>query len=148
MKLATKRALMRRLWNEGDSSHADIAATTGLSVDIVAEWLAKQPGYPGVISPRMVTCAVCGVPFPCWRQAAHRYCSAICAGEARRRTWRHHKGKRRGTRSSCTSRKWRGLTLADQRIVEAARQEARERGVSRDAVLAEWKFEPERSTAP
>jgi hypothetical protein len=148
-KIAQRRALMRRLWNDGDSSHADIAAAAGLSVDTVANWLASQPGYPGIITPKSVVCAICGVAFPSWRQGGRLYCSMVCRQEGTRQRWFAWKRRDRGLPAAPPPprRRLSDLSQADRRVVEAAVEEARERGTTREAVLAEWKFEPQRNTA-
>jgi hypothetical protein len=153
VKLAEKRALARRLWNEGDSSHSDIAAATGLTVESAAKWLAKQPGYPGIIGPHRPCCRKCGAEFDQWepdRRGRHSaYCSEWCRRESRGLQYWQAKRRRLGLRAdpALRRRQFMGLSETDKLVVEKARQEARERGISRDEVLAEWKFVPERSTA-
>jgi hypothetical protein len=153
VKLAEKRALARRLWNEGDSSHSDIAAATGLTVESAAKWLAKQPGYPGIIGPQRRCCRRCGAEFEHWEPGRRGrfsvYCSAWCRKEAHRELWWRSMRKRKGMslEDPPRRRQFMNLSDADKVVLEAARREARERGISRDEVLQEWKFVPERSTA-
>jgi hypothetical protein len=138
------------LWNRGDDSFSDIAAKLGaqISVDAVAEHLARQPGFPGYIG-RGSLCRVCGVLIV--GHGGYRYCSAACHREGRRRQWWEQTRKRRGQpRGDPPPRKFakgEHLSCSDARIVREAKQEAKERGVTRDAVLAEWKFVPERSAS-
>jgi hypothetical protein len=149
VKLAEKRALARRLWNEGDSSHSDIAVATGLSVELVAKWLAKQPGYPGIIQARTLMCRKCGAPFQHWGRGPAAYCSAWCRREARAEQFWRASRLRKGVslEEPPRRRQFMGLSEGDRLVVKKARREAKERGVTVDAVLAEWKFVPERSTA-
>lgn len=139
-------ALMRRLWNDGDHSHSDIAEIAGIDVDSVAKWLARQPGYPGLIKARQLTCPICAKAFEWWGSGQQRYCSQRCAHEARRIAWFRKSRSERGlppVEPPPPRMRWRNVSRADMRIIAAARQEARERGVAYDVVLKEWKFIPE-----
>lgn len=147
------RARMVRLWNLGDHSLSDIARDTGVSIGKVAKYLTTRPGYPGLIGATKMACRLCGAQFEVWGQGARsrRYCSTVCGQEARRREWFRRARIARGQSlpDVMPPRKFRraggGMSAADRAICEAARLEARERGVDRETILREWKFEPQRN---
>jgi hypothetical protein len=151
----TKYRLRRivRLWDRGNSSLTDIAEAVGISVDTVTEYLAQQPGYPGLINPKRVRCVICGADFET-SHAQRQHCSPECIAESRRRSFWRCMRRRRGLPADGDPpprRQWRGKTqqsASDARIRREARAEARERGITPAAVLAEWKFVPQRSSSP
>jgi hypothetical protein len=147
-------ALMRRLWNDGDHSHSDIAEIAGIDVDSVTKWLARQPGYPGLIKARRLTCPTCGKEFDCWShgaKASRRYCSQWCGHEARRIAWFQQGRRKRGLPPvepppRRTRMRFGVLSRSDKRVIDEARREARERGIAYDVVLKEWKFVPQKGS--